>query len=305
MMHGIMLLASGYIPQIREKLHFYLHDMGSTGISINIEEKNWGQFQAWNCTYEKIREEKSFAETERLFRYYIAKVVADIIVNDLGENILRKKVDMQYPYFSPEERDIICQNALGFVRRGFWGNAENNGVRKGEEIFKRIFDYFLENNTLCIQGFAAFRLKDYMQKIESIVEKVVDDYIIEREYRDFIHLLKYFVELQEPRLEEVHVIVKETGIFQLEDAESRPIEETSLEEFSIGITDSQVEYEDTLISALIAISPQRIILHLGVSNEYQETLGIILNVFGKRVEICRNCTRCEGESKPSTFREQN
>ena len=51
--------------------------------------------------------------------------------------------------------------------------------------------------------------KDIIDEIEMAIEMSVDDFIIQKEYNEFIDLLRYFVELQEPRIDLVNVIKKE------------------------------------------------------------------------------------------------
>lgn len=65
-----------------------------------------------------------------------------------------------------------------------------------------------------LEGFVRFRLKDIIDEIEMAIEMSVDDFIIQKEYNEFIDLLRYFVELQEPRIDLVNVIKKRTVPFR-------------------------------------------------------------------------------------------
>ena len=59
-----------------------------------------------------------------------------------------------------------------------------------------------------------------------------------------------------------------------------------------------VEYDDLLLSALITISPRRIILHVISPIEIVET---IVNVFRERVRICEGCDLCRSLRKPKVL----
>ena len=45
-------------------------------------------------------------------------------------------------------------------------------------------DYFDNSNSIILDGFVNFRLKDYIKDLEEIVDKAVDDFLTDREYRN-------------------------------------------------------------------------------------------------------------------------
>ena len=44
-------------------------------------------------------------------------------------------------------------------------------------------EYFESSNTIILDGFINFRLKDYLKDLEEIVEKAVDNFLMEK-YRN-------------------------------------------------------------------------------------------------------------------------
>ena len=50
-----------------------------------------------------------------------------------------------------------------------------------------------------------------------------------------------------------------------------------------------IDYDDLLLSALITISPRKLILHLSAKTEIVDT---IMKVFQDRVILCKGCTLC-------------
>lgn len=136
-----------------------------------------------------------------------------------------------------------------------------------------------------LEGFVRFRLKDIIDEIEMAIEMSVDDFIIQKEYNEFIDLLRYFVELQEPRIDLVNVI-KKNGSFQILDQERKEISSEYLEGYLADMFKDEVEYEDLLVSALINLAPQKIRLHFQ-RDEVEET---VRRIFGQKVEICRGCS---------------
>ena len=46
-------------------------------------------------------------------------------------------------------------------------------------------------------------MKELREDIEEIIDKVVEEYMVEKEYREFVKLLKYFVDIQESKIEKL------------------------------------------------------------------------------------------------------
>ena len=49
-------------------------------------------------------------------------------------------------------------------------------------------------------------MKDYVSELEDTIEQGGGEYLMEREYNEFIKLLRYFVEIQEPKVDTVNVL---------------------------------------------------------------------------------------------------
>jgi putative sporulation protein YtxC len=163
-----------------------------------------------------------------------------------------------------------------------------------EKVLLKILDYLDQNQDLILEGFISFRLKDYQQELEGIVNSAVDEFLLEREYIEFIRLLKYFVEIQEPRIQKVQVIFKDGGKFSLLDHEDNPVKHESLDGLMVDILENEINYDDLLISALITLAPREIILHIPTQIGNGDTVKTIQNVFGPRVTRCIGCNKCTG-----------
>ena len=70
-----------------------------------------------------------------------------------------------------------------------------------------------ENNEFNINGFLLFRMKELRSNIEIIIDRIIENYIIDKEYEEFIRLLKYFVNIQDSKLQEVNLTIQTLGGF--------------------------------------------------------------------------------------------
>ncbi|NLU27607.1 MAG: putative sporulation protein YtxC, partial [Hungateiclostridium thermocellum] len=164
--------------------------------------------------------------------------------------------------------------------------------RRKNIIIKRLLEYFERSNTVILDGFVNFRLKDYMKDLEEIVEKAVDDFLMEREYREFIRLLRYFVDIQEPKFNAVHIIAGYDNKYVLLDENKNEITNECLQEFVNDIPEGEINYDDLLVSSLITMAPRKLVIHGAKSFRNKELLETIKNVFWGKVVICSECELC-------------
>ncbi len=108
---------------------------------------------------------------------------------------------------------------------------------------------------MILEGFVNFRLKEYIKDLEEIVDKAVDDFLMEREYREFIRLLRYFVDIQEPKFNTIHVIAGYDDKYILLNEEKREITNECIQEFMNDISNEEINYDDLLVSSLITMAP--------------------------------------------------
>jgi len=224
------------------------------------------------------------------FQEQVAEVVAAFIVERWEQALLESMLLSQYEGLDDGAVTEICQRARDILDQGENSCLSHQG--RGEPITARILEYLQENAWLNIDGFVRFRLQDYLLELDQALEEAVDEFLMEKEYDEFIHLLRYFVEAQQPRVDKVHVILSPGGGFQLYDGENRSLSGDYLEGFIVDMADSDLNYEDLLISALITISPRQVILHAVDKGRHHNTISTIKSVFGERLIYCSGCSRC-------------
>jgi putative sporulation protein YtxC len=108
-------------------------------------------------------------------------------------------------------------------------------------------------------------------------------YLIENEYNEFIKLLQYFVEIQDPKMDEVHVLQQEDKRYILLDSNFKVIHNEMLEQLAREISDKEISHDDLLISSLITIAPCKITIHEYDKIKNVELLNTINNVFTGKV----------------------
>lgn len=159
-------------------------------------------------------------------------------------------------------------------------------------IVRKLFEYFERSNNLILDGFVNFRLKEYTKDLEEIVEKAVDDFLMDREYKEFIRLLRYFVDIQEPKFDVIHIMAEYDDKYILLNDCMEEITNECIQEFVNEISEGEVNNDDLLVSSLITMAPKKIVIHSPDKFKNKELLETVKNVFSGKVTTCCGCEVC-------------
>lgn len=252
---------------------------------LDIEEDKVGDLLFLNYGTNNYPTHEMLDEIKDKIRLIIADALSNIILEDLQSNMVQEIIQEEYFYFEREDRDKILRNALAIM----WGgrnpivNSETIREEWRNRVWDRIMEHLKGNDELVFDGFIRFRLKDFMEELGNAVDRAVDDLLIENEYNEFIKLLQYFVEIQDPKVEEVHVLQQDDKRYMLLDSNLRVIHNDMLEQLAREISDKDISHDDLLISSLITIAPCKITIHEYDKIKNVELLNTISNVFTGKV----------------------
>lgn len=229
-------------------------------------------------------------EVFQLIKDTIANCIADVIIEEWEARLIRKIVRDNYFYYNDEEKQAILKKAKEILNPdgiSFYKREERRG-----KVMEKVQAYLNLHRDLILEGFINFRLKDYQDELEEIVNSAVDEFMLEKEYAEFIRLLKYFVDIQEPKVHKINIIFKKNGNFALLDNKYETLQHECLEGLMFDLKENEINYDDLLISALITMAPQQLELHLEEGVSPGDTINTIQNVFGSRVSKCLGCEHC-------------
>lgn len=211
----------------------------------------------------------------------IMNTLASIVFGQLSQFWIQRLLRLNYAYFDHDEQQSIIQSAYRHL------NTCSKVLY--HQVYSALTEYLISNNQINLEGFIRFRVKEFWTFLQDVVDTAVDEYLAEQEYQEFVKLLHYFVELQEPKIDLINVIVDQPENFQILNSEGNVIQTEYLEGIILEIGCDELDFEDFLISALITIAPAKIILHICHGKRIEKT---ILSIFGSRVCVCNGCSLC-------------
>lgn len=295
MMQLLSIGVSDKLDLIKSRLQEQYNRLENPNISLDVEEIS-DETHYLICRIEDNNENMGLISEN--IRLTTINVLADYIINEYETKLIDKIINTNYCYFNPAERIEILKMALKNLKDNDCKNILNSlyVIRRKNIIIRKLIEYFEANNEINIDGFVTFRLQDYIKDLEDIVEKSVDDYLMEREYREFIRLLRYFVEVQEPKYELVHVIVRSDNKYVLLDGQQEEITNQCMQDFMTEVNEGEINYDDLLVSSLITLAPENVVIHGINYMQNKELLETIKSVFSGKVIICSECELCKEKS---------
>lgn len=293
-MQFLCIGVNGSADAVMQHITNELRQLNNKKINYSINEINTEGSTSIICSVNdgKFYREKSI-ESYKVLKTYISNALADYIIRQYEEKLLTRIINGNYCYFNSTEKKEILNRSLSIIRnedKSFFNSLFQ--IKRRNVIIRRLLDYFENSNNIILDGFVNFRLKEYTRDLEEIVDKAVDDFLMDREYREFIRLLRYFVEIQEPKLDTVHVIVGYDNKYVLLDESRREITNECIQEYVNEIAEGEINYDDLLVSSLITFAPRKVIIHCTGQFRNKELMETIKNVFLGRVIICQGCDIC-------------
>ncbi|MBL4938170.1 putative sporulation protein YtxC [Clostridium sp. YIM B02515] len=271
------------------KMKKYFHDRDIiVGFSESIES---------NTHFLKIFCDDNAFNTRfnNIFNLYTANILYDIVIDEFYKKEMQSFLTDTYFFLKYDEIKEIKKLSLDALKSEgailneymvYFRNRKNS-------IIQKIIECIEENKEINIKGFITFRMKELIDDMESIIDKVVESYMVEKEYSEFIKLLKYFVEIQESKMEKVNIIIRPDSSYDIKDEHGNDIMDVLFSDLSEAKYSGAVSIDDMLISGLITNAPNIVAIH-GVENcSNKELLDTIKNVFGDRVSFCNSCELCE------------
>lgn len=223
----------------------------------------------------------AFCELEVLDneRESLSKVLADIIIENLEIRYFVNILKSEYYFLSEKEQCEI----LVFALNNIWKNSATMNIEEAKAVVaKRLEGIFEEKKEFTLEGFMRFRMKDFLSDWRAVLVASIDHYLMEQEYREFINVLKYFVEIRKPKINTIHITIGKDGRFILLNDLLKVVDDGVLIRSSED-KNMKLSNEDVLLSMLISIAPEKIIVHNADKIEDQLLIDTIKRIFIDKV----------------------
>lgn len=270
---------------LRDRFGNMVMKLKKIGVNASFVEEPNGEFHFFQLHTQRKRRLQD-KEIHREMGDAIASFLCDFAETDLIREIIQK----EYTQVSLEEMDQIEFRAQQLLERNSWSYLRTGYHARKERISKQLALYLDENRVLSIDGFVRFRLKAYRKSLVRCVKDAYEEYQLDKEYRDFIELLRYFVSVQSSKVALIHVVHKGSRQFQLLKEDGTPYQLRELDGAVQELMDQSLSHEDLVVSSLLSIAPEKMILH--TKQQEENVIRTLLQIFEGRVVVCHDCQHC-------------
>jgi putative sporulation protein YtxC len=227
-----------------------------------------------------------------IYHHTFCKALAEFVVEELEEECIYRMIRRDYGFDDAAQVMQIyryCFNFL-FLNEFSTERDERKVAERKHKVFRQALACISDGHLFHLEGFVRFRLLDYFDELAEVIEYAIDEYVIDKEYQEFIHLLRFFISKQEAKLPLVHVVHIEERKFALYNQEKEPISAEEIEHYLKVWNADTLSQDDLLVSTLMAIAPKKVILHS--SDPTNTVVGTLKNIFQHRLHVCLQCRDC-------------
>lgn len=216
------------------------------------------------------------------FYNFLTELIGEVVIEFYEEKILKQLINYNYFYFDEYEKNKILENCMQLIETEMYNTKLLDN--------KNIKEYVKENKAMILDGFVYFRLKAYLEYLDEVVDSGVNQFVIEKEYREFISLLRVYVESKVPEYNLLHLIYINGESILLD--EKRNIVSVSENIYNAKyLSDISFSSNDFALNTLLCLLPRRIEIHL--IDDEDEFINTLKLIFEGRVTICKDCDICK------------
>lgn len=218
---------------------------------------------------------------------------SDILTNCIllfyENNILSRIINYNYFYFDNFEKNMIKANCTEAINSDYTANYDRK-----ENIWISVFNYLCSDESkksIILDGFVNFRISEYTKYLDTIVDLAVNKFIIDREYNDFINLLKAYIDSKPPTIDLVHLIYTNNAPILLDKNKDLINLSTNNIVNTTYLSDISFSACDYILNTLLSLIPDKIIIHLiAAEDDFITSLKLI---FSSKIVICNECDICK------------
>ena len=222
-----------------------------------------------------------------IFEHNLADILTNCIMSFYEEKLVERLLNYNYFYFDSFEKSKIKDECLKLLN-----NQDTHELYfRRDSLWLCTYNYLHENRQILLQGFVDFRTSPYLKSLDYAIDISVNKFIMEREYNEFISLLKLYIHSKPNSKNIVHLIfVNDDFILLDENKNIIPMSDNNFD--AKYLSDISFSKNDITLNTLLNILPHEIHLHL-ISDEYNEFIDTLKLVFENKIKICTDCNICK------------
>lgn len=225
-------------------------------------------------------------DNNTLFINTISNILTKTIIYFYEKQIIKNSINLNYFYFNSLEKQEIVKNTLEIL------NNYDTIKLKYDLLNSTIFEHLLKHKSLYLNAFINFRLNNYLKLIEEKIDLAVNQFLINKEYLEFVNILKLYINSESvySQTNHLHLIYK-NGNSTIIDDNNNVISCNDNIAKAKYISDISFSSNDLALNTLLNLLPQTITIHL-IDEYCDEFINTLKLIFNDRIKICKDCNIC-------------
>lgn len=212
----------------------------------------------------------------------LANCISDWILREFEHALAKDIFNERFSIVFDKEADEIVKLALS-------GKCNCERLYDKKILVKNLTKYLNNNERISIDGFLRFRAKAYTHRIEEYLFDAAEEFFAEREYREFLELVKFYLLQTRSKIALLHIKLNCDGSFLLYDFKKS---EVVLDRKDFDFYNGNSFGNEDLLSVLLTLNPKRIIWHNNCFVKDTNLIDTIKEIFEDRFTECNGCEFC-------------
>ena len=220
-----------------------------------------------------------------LFYKKISDFFSYFISSEYEKKIIASHLRLDFFYFSPNEQKEIMKKICDKL------NLEDINYNK-LLILNRITHSYINNNCkIYIDGFINFRIHDYKEYLNNLLENEIHQYVVEKEYSQYTDLVRDYINEKinsnSSQINLIHLFYFDTDKNIL-DENYNIITTVSNKKYLSDISFSE---NDFILNSILSLVPKKIIIHTNYNDN--NFINFLKSIFENKYIMCDNCDFCK------------
>jgi putative sporulation protein YtxC len=223
----------------------------------------------------------------------LAELLCTFAFEDWMCSYLDGRLAKGHSYLHEDEKEYLVLVMLHSIKTGSRTYAGHTFEEWKQVVLKTFHEMLNAAQPIDMEGVLRFRLKGFLESVSGQLEDDVQQFLADREYEEFVSMLRYILESQTQTSQVMHVYCSQERVW-ICDAEGELVRDTDVAKAVELASDGEdMNAEDLAMSILITRSPSEIIIHdLFPDAAWPSFPETVEKVFSGRAKKCGGCSTC-------------
>ena len=225
---------------------------------------------------------------EKKFLKDLSLLLSHLVIDVFEKKIIKQIIANEFFYFDKIEQQEIDKTTI----KDLYDDKESvYPITKCFSLLcNNFYTYLNTNKSIVLNGFIRFRIKNYIEIIFEQIDKSVTKFLIDKEYNEFITLLKIYINTEKSNCDIVHLIYSNSKSILLD--KNKNVIKSNENMFNAKyLSDISFSSSDYALNTLLTLLPQKLYLHI-INHKEDEFLNTLKLIFENRIIYCTDCEIC-------------